>query len=94
MFAFTRNQPLMACWAAMAADVCQSFVRPSAAGARTGHMNSTPYRLIAVNSGGEEALALQLGDRDKVNDIGFAIVLEFDQGERFPVLGSLNSIKS
>ena len=35
---------------------------------------------------GKEALALQLGHRAKVDDVGFAIVLEFDEGERFPIL--------
>ena len=37
------------CSAAVAADTCHSLVRPSAAGTRTGHKNSTPVRLIAVN---------------------------------------------
>ena len=35
---------------------------------------------------GEEALALQLGHRAQVDDVDFAIVLQFDEGQRFAVL--------
>jgi hypothetical protein len=36
--------------AAVAIDVCHSFDRPPVAGTRTGHKNSTPVRVMAVNS--------------------------------------------
>ena len=49
MLALTRTQLFIAYWAAVAAEMCHSLVLPSAAGTLTGHMNSTPVRVIAVN---------------------------------------------
>ena len=49
MLDLMRIQPFMACWAAMAAEVCHSSVLPSVAGRLTGQRNNAPPLVIAVN---------------------------------------------
>ena len=54
-------------------------------GTRTGHMNSTPERVIAVNSVAMIAFGLQFGHLCQVDEVDFAIVLEFEERQDFPI---------
>src|SRR6476659_7595140 len=49
-FALTRTHLVIACSAAVRADVHHAFVLASEEGERTGHRNTTPCLLTAVNN--------------------------------------------